>query len=197
MPRGGPSFVRDPDESGLTSPPPPQFLMPSRFGADPMHHDQEKTDADLEAEIRQRRTFNTAEAIGRLAGPGAMKGASAISRQQQAENEIASWLQSHFEDATGALRTVIQRRLKGSEQLIARLDSPLNALFDYCAHVAASDYRLQEIVREADAEWGLRMEERPYFDQEGRAPHPSDPYTVGSVRGALERAVAQLSKESG
>ena len=160
-----------------------------------MHPDQEKTDADLEAEIRQRRTFNTAEAIGRLAGPGAMKGASAISRQQQAENEIASWLQSHFDDATGALRTVIHRRLKGTEQLIARLDSPLEALSEYCAHVAASDYRLGELVREADAEWGQRMEERPYFDQEGRAPHPSDPYTTDSVRGALEDAVARLTSK--
>ena len=159
-----------------------------------MHPDQEKSDADLEAEIRQRRTFNTAEAIGRLAGPGAMKGASAISRQQQAENEISAWLQTHLEDATGTLRTVIHRRLKGSEQLIARLDSPLEALSEYCAHVIASDYRLRELVREADAEWGLRMEERPHFDQEGRAPHPSDPYTIDSVRGALEDAVAQMSK---
>ena len=59
-----------------------------------MRRDRDKTAADLETEIRQGRTFNPAEAIGRLAGPGAMKGASPVSRQQQAENEIGSWLQS-------------------------------------------------------------------------------------------------------
>jgi len=160
-----------------------------------MRRDRDKTAADLETEIRQGRTFNPAEAIGRLAGPGAMKGASPVSRQQQAENEIGSWLQAHLMDATGALRTVIHRRLKGSEPLIAQLDRPLEVLSEYCAHVIASDHRLRELVREADAEWGRRMEERPYFDHDGRAPNPSDPYTIDSVRGALEDAVARLARE--
>jgi hypothetical protein len=160
-----------------------------------MRRDRDKTAADLETEIRQGRTYNPAEAIGRLAGPGAMKGASPVSRQQQAENEIGSWLQSHFKDTTGALRSVIHRHLKGSKLLFAEVEDPLAVLSKYCAHVIASDYRVRELVREADAEWGLRMEERPYFDVEGRAPNPSDPYTLDSVRGALEDAVARLTSQ--
>ena len=49
-------------------------------------------DADLEREIRNRRKFTAEEAIGRLAGPGAMKGGSPISPQQQAENAVGVWL---------------------------------------------------------------------------------------------------------
>jgi len=41
-----------------------------------------KADNQLEQEIRQGRKFNSAEAIARLAGPGAMKGASPVSPVQ-------------------------------------------------------------------------------------------------------------------
>ena len=37
-----------------------------------------EADAELEREIRKGRKFTLAEAIGRLAGPGAMKGESPI-----------------------------------------------------------------------------------------------------------------------
>ena len=49
-------------------------------------------DAELEREIRRGRKFTLAEAIGRLAGPGAMKGESPITRAQQAEVAIENWL---------------------------------------------------------------------------------------------------------
>ena len=49
-----------------------------------------EADAELEREIRQGRTFTLEEAIGRLAGPGAMKGESPIARMKQAEIEIES-----------------------------------------------------------------------------------------------------------
>jgi hypothetical protein len=42
-----------------------------------------ESDAELEREIRQERKFTLAEAIGRLAGPGAMKGESPVTRLQQ------------------------------------------------------------------------------------------------------------------
>jgi hypothetical protein len=51
-----------------------------------------EADAELEREIRKERKFTLAEAIGRLAGPGAMKGESPVARMQQAEIEIEYWL---------------------------------------------------------------------------------------------------------
>jgi hypothetical protein len=52
-----------------------------------------EADAELEREIRKERKFTLAEAIGRLAGPGAMKGESPVARMQQAEIEIEYWLE--------------------------------------------------------------------------------------------------------
>ena len=52
--------------------------------------ERSEADADLEREIRNSRKFTLEEAIGRMAGPGAMKGESPIARKQQAELEIES-----------------------------------------------------------------------------------------------------------
>jgi hypothetical protein len=49
-----------------------------------------EADAALEREILKERKFTLAEAIGRLAGPGAMKGESPVPRMRQAEIEIES-----------------------------------------------------------------------------------------------------------
>ena len=43
------------------------------------------SEPDLEREVRQARKYSMEDAIGRLAGPGSLKGASPVSRQQQAE----------------------------------------------------------------------------------------------------------------
>jgi hypothetical protein len=40
-----------------------------------------EADAELEREIRKERKFTLTEAIGRMAGPGAMKGESPVTRQ--------------------------------------------------------------------------------------------------------------------
>lgn len=52
---------------------------------DEQPHDAE---SDAEREIRRGRKFTPKEALARMAGPGAMKGASPVSRVQQAEGEI-------------------------------------------------------------------------------------------------------------
>ena len=44
-------------------------------------------DAELQREILKDRKFSLTEAIGRMAGPGALKGVSPIARKQQAEAE--------------------------------------------------------------------------------------------------------------
>src|SRR5262245_49319083 len=150
-----------------------------------MSGDQNKrrsaTEAELEREIRQGRKFTLEEAIGRLAGPGAMKGESPVSRMQQAEMEIGSWLGSHLSDAGGALVIVLHRRVKESEFLLNNFEEPLVVLASYCYRILGSDYLLKELVLDADVEWGRVMGERPYFEKEGAPRHPEDPYTVESV----------------
>jgi hypothetical protein len=165
-----------------------------------MNDDRDKqrseADAELEREIRQGRKFGSKEALARMAGPGAMKGASPVSRVQQAEVEIGIWLRGHVTDAAGALPVVLHRHLKGSGLLLDNLHQPLVALAGYCQQVLDSDYLLEELVREADVEWGKRMDERPYFKKEG-APHPGDPYTFDSVRKALAEVLEQLAGAAG
>lgn len=151
-----------------------------------------EADAELEREIRKERKFTLAEAIGRLAGPGAMKGESPIPRMQQAEIEIESWLRRHLTDNGGTLQVVLHRNVKGSELLLNNFDQPLVVLASYCQRVLDSDSALAELVREADVEWGLVMGERPYFEKEGSPPRPEDPYTVESVRSALTGVLKQL-----
>jgi len=151
------------------------------------------TAAEVEREIREGRKFNPQEAIARLAGPGAMKGASPVSPEQQAEIAIGSWLRGHVNDPAGALNAVLHRNLKGSERLLNNPEQPLVVLEDYCKRLLASDQFLKEIVREADVEWGRAMDERPHFERDGSPKHPDDPYTVQSVREALADALKQLS----
>src|SRR5439155_19663077 len=71
--------------------------------SDDQDRQRSEADAELEREIRKGRKFTLAEAIGRLAGPGAMKGESPVPRMQQAEIEIGCWLRGHLADAGGAL----------------------------------------------------------------------------------------------
>lgn len=158
-------------------------------------HDQQRraeTDAELEREIRKERKFTLAEAIGRLAGPGAMKGASPIARKQQAEIEIAGWLRLHLHDPGGVLSVVLHRHVQGSDLLMHSFDCPLSALAECCERILASEYALQELVRSADVEWARTMDERPYFEQPGKPSYPDDPYTIGSVRAALCDLLGEL-----
>jgi hypothetical protein len=151
-----------------------------------------EADAELEREIRKERKFTLAEAIGRLAGPGAMKGESPITRMQQAEFAIEAWLTDHLADSGGALPVVLLRHVKASELLLNNPDQPLAVLASFCQRILNSDYLLKELVREADIEWGRVMDERPYFEKEGVQRHPDDPYTVDSVRAALAGILKQL-----
>ena len=149
-------------------------------------------DTEVEREVRQNRKFSPEEAMARMAGPGAMKGASPIPEQQQAENEIGTWLGSQLGDVDGALKAVLERQLKGSRQLLENVDRPLTVLADHCRRIAASDEVLAEVVREADVEWGRAMNERPHFYKAGVAPHPDDPYTQESVRALLAEMLKKL-----
>jgi hypothetical protein len=152
-------------------------------------------DAELQREILEGRKFTLEEAIGRLAGPGAMKGVSPVARLRQAEIEIETWLGSHVADAGGALAFVLHRHVKGSELLLNNFEQPMAVLAGCCQRVLDSDYLLAEMVRAADVEWGRAMGERPFFEKEGAPRHPDDPYTVESVRNALTALLAQLNSD--
>jgi hypothetical protein len=156
-----------------------------------------EAEAELERQIRQGRKFTAKEAMARMIGPGAMKGGSPISQVQEAEIEIGVWLRNNLTDPSGALQALLHRQLTGSVLLLNNLDQPLLALARYCEQVLATNHRLEELVREADVEWGRRMEERPYFNREGSPPHPDDPYTNDSVRAALNAIVTQISGATG
>ena len=88
---------------------------------------------------------------------------------------------------------MLHRHVKGSELLLNNFDQPLVVLASYCQRVLDSDYLLEELVRDADIEWGRVMDERPYFEKEGSPRHPDDPYTVESVRNALSGLLKQLA----
>jgi hypothetical protein len=162
-----------------------------------MSDDQSKprteADSELERQIRAEREFTLSEAIGRLAGPGAMKGASPVTRKQQAVAEIQEYLNRHLTDGSGALTGVLLRQVRESERLLSALDQPLAALAGHLRQVLDSEYILNELVREADAEWGRVLGELPCFETDGRPPAANDPYTRESVRTALTKLAGGLT----
>lgn len=149
-------------------------------------------DAELEREIRADRKFSLSEAIGRMAGGGMLKGVSPVSPKRQAEELIEDILRRHLTDAGGVLVPVLLRQVRQSDRLLADFDKPLTVLADYVRQVLASEYRLQELVREADVEWGRVFGERPHFERPGGTPDSDDPYTLESVREALSRLLGKL-----
>jgi hypothetical protein len=140
-------------------------------------------------EIREGRKFSLEEAIGRLAGPGMMKGISPATRKQQAEAAIATFLERHLMTPAGALSAVLLRHVKESDLLLSNLDHPFAALTACTRRILSNEHLLSEFVRECDVEWGRVYGERPYFEQAGCPPHQEDPYTIDSVRTLLSELV--------
>lgn len=151
------------------------------------------SDRELEREIRAGRSFTMAEALGRLAGPGGTKGASPVNRLQQAQVEVAELVRRHLDDPDGALAIALAREVGEGGILLAGMDDPPRALRAHLDQLIASPPLLAELVRMADMEWGQTMGERPFFEIEGRPPHPHDPYTQAGVRARLERLRAALA----
>jgi hypothetical protein len=162
-----------------------------------MSDKKEKQLSDAEAAIQQEimlgRKFTPEEALGRMAGPGAMKGISPVTLMKQATNEIENWLTQHLPPGNGDLQLVLLRRFQASEILLHHFEQPLFALSAFCQQILESDYLLKELVRETDFEWGKVNGERPYFEKEGVPAHPDDPYTFESVRKTLTGVVEQLN----
>jgi hypothetical protein len=153
-----------------------------------------EADAALERKIREDRKLILEEAIARIFGPVAVEGMSPVARSQQSEIELGSWLRSHLRDSGGALHVVLHRYVKGSELLLNNFEEPLVVLASYCKRVLGSDYLLNELVRDADAEWGHMMGARPYVEKQGSPHHPDGPYSVESVRNALYGILEQITE---
>jgi len=152
-------------------------------------------DADaVEREIRRGRTFSLSEAIGRMGGEGMLKGASPVPPIEQTAAAIANYLGAHLDDPGGVLAPVLLRHVRASEILLENFDRPAVVLVAYLTQVLESDTLLKDLVREADAEWGRTLGDRPHFDREGQAPDADDPYTLASVRNALTELVLTASR---
>jgi hypothetical protein len=163
----------------------------------PMNDDQakprSKADAALEREILLGREFTLADAIGRMAGPGIMKGVSPVSGKDQAATIVQDYLARHLPDASGNLRAALLRGVASSELFLKGYGQPLTALAGCLHRVRDSEHLLKELVRDADVEWGRMYGERPYFETDGQPADPDDPYTAESVRSALSHLLEALT----
>lgn len=162
--------------------------------SDEQDRQRSEADAELEREIRKDRKFSLAEAIGRLAGPGIMKGASPVPRKQQVETEIEEWLRRELTDPGDALRVVVLRHVKESEALISNYDQPVVVLMMCLQSIISSESLMAELVRQADVEWARMLGERPHFEQAGVPADPADPYTIESVRIKLTELIEKLKR---
>lgn len=163
--------------------------------SDEANKHRSEADAQLEREIRRERSFSLAEAIGRLAGPGIMKGASPVARTQQAAAAVEYYLRDHLSDPGGVLCLVLARRVRESELLLNNCDQPQVVLAGYVKGVLESEFLLRELVRDADVEWGQVYQEKPHLDREAASPDPDDPYTFDSVRSALSELLEKLASD--
>ena len=137
---------------------------------------------EVQREILAQQKFSMAGAIGR-AGSGLMKGESPFSRQEQAIAVLTQWIDQQTTDPSGALKSILRRRVQSNELLLANhLQQPFNALREILDGILASDYALQEFVRQVDVRWGELHQERPLFQRAGQAADPGDEYTYETVR---------------
>ncbi|MBF0371718.1 MAG: hypothetical protein HQL52_19965 [Magnetococcales bacterium] len=154
----------------------------------------EPKQADIERELAARQKFSLAGAIGRQAR-GAMKGASPIPRGEQAVLTINHFIDQHLSDPSGALKSILKRRIKAQEMVLQKhLENPLAALQEILHALLDQEGTLQEFVRRVDVRWGELYQERPHFQQPGAAAHPDDEYTHQSVRRDLEGVLERIIK---
>ena len=150
---------------------------------------------DVQREMLAQQKFNMASAIGR-AGSGLMKGESPVSQQEQAIILLTQWIDQQTPDPSGALKSILRRRVRNNELLLANhLQQPLNALQEIINTILASDYAIEEFVRQVDVRWGELHQERPLFQRSGQAPDPTDEYTHESVRRDLILLLEKLREE--
>ena len=160
-----------------------------------MGKDQDSNSDEIQREIRKQQKFNMAGAISR-AGSGLMKGESPVSQQEQAITFLTQWIDQHTSDPSGALKSILRRQVRDNDLLVGRhLQKPGKALVEMIRNILASDYAIQEFVRQVDVRWGELHQERPLFQRAGQAPDPADEYTFESVHQDLVLLLEKLQEE--
>lgn len=151
-----------------------------------------RDDKKIEDELRSRRKFTMADGIGQNA-KGMFKDVSVVPALTQAQTEICQFVRSNVNDSSGALVSVLERRVKSSDSLVANhIEAPLEALKSIIKKVLSSDHQLYEFVREVDQKYGQIYLERPHFQRPGQEAHPDDEYTHKSVKSDLEALLLKL-----
>jgi len=140
----------------------------------------------IESEIKRRRKFSLAEAVGREAA-GSLSGASPVPATRQVLLAVGQLLETRLPDPSGALIRTILAYLELDPPLLGRnLDNPVGALREFLEDTLESPALVDDLVRDTDARWGRENQERPYFESADRPPDPDDPYTRAGVRTLLE-----------
>ena len=155
---------------------------------------KQRNDAQQEAierEIRADRKFGLTEAIGRADDGGHLQGASPVALLEQAQTTALQFAERHLDDPDRALLTLLARTVRSNDSLMARhLDQPLAGLVAVIEKLLGREQWLADFVRDVDAEWGRRYQEPPHFERPGQPTDPLDPYTLVSVRTALQQLLA-------
>lgn len=150
---------------------------------------------DMQREMLSQQKFTMEGAISR-AGAGLMKGESPISSQDQAISILTQWIDQQVSDPSGALKSVLCRQVRNNELLLGRHQkNPLSALQEMVDKILASNFSLNEFVRQIDVRWGELNQERPLFQLAGQSPDPADEYTHESVRVKLVLLLGKLQGE--
>lgn len=152
----------------------------------PEHNRSTEVDQTIEQDIRRGRKFSLADAIGRE-GSDFLKGESPVPKLLQVKNELRGFVNTHLQDASGALQATLIDLIQSDDVVCSRyFDTPLLALIDLLHPLLTHDAYLREFVRRVDMRWGQLYGERPYFERPGQPPHPDDEYTIASVRSQLQ-----------
>ena len=157
-----------------------------------MGKEKDPSDDEMQREMLAQQKFTMAGAINR-AGAGLMKGESPFSPQDQTISILTQWIDQQISDPSGALKSVLCRQVRSNELLLARhQQNPLHALREMVDKILASNYSIQEFVRQIDVRWGELNQERPLFQVAGQSPDPADEYTYESVRVKLVLLLEKL-----
>ena len=145
----------------------------------------------IEREIRADRKFSLAEAVGRADDGGHLHGASPVALLEQAQTTAMQFAERRLNDPDRALLTLLARTVRSHEPLMARhLDQPLAGLVAVIEKLLGREQWLADFVRDVGAEWGRRYQEPPHFERSGQPTDPLDPYTLVSVKTALQQLLA-------
>ena len=149
-------------------------------------------DDTIEKEAKRSAQKEMNSPLSGLFGEGGL-GGSPISELEQARLEIISWIQSHLADPETALIITFIQYIRQEENVLTQhLNDPLLALKNILLRMVENQSEIVEFTRKVDSEWGRIFQERPYFQIEGKAANPLDPYTYESVEKTLRGLVELL-----